>query len=1194
MYLKRLEIQGFKSFADPLKLDFSKEITAVVGPNGSGKSNIADALRWVLGEQSPKTLRGAKMEDVIFSGTQNRKPLGFAEVSIVLDNSEGKIPIAFDEVRITRRVYRSGENEYFINKSSCRLKDIHQLFMDTGVGKEGYSIIGQGQIDRILSTKPEDRRFLFEEAVGIVKYKHRKLEAEKKLEQEKQNLIRVEDIISELDKQLGPLASQAEKARVYLELKEKVKKLELNLFIYEADNQKKELDSLEEMFLNNQEELSRQKEIQLKDKENYTALKRELEDIENNIYDNQNSISDIRANIEKTEGNNKVLEQQIEHYILDIKRLNNESEELDKRIEGLSQEKIELSAKFNALSLELKTKEKLLQEEENHFNGLIHFLLTGESEIENYKSDIIEKMNESSELKTLIQKIDSEIQYIEERKKQILSEKELLDRQYREQSVHLKAIKKLEETLKEERKKLNQKINELISINNQFIADVQKESTALNDLKEEMHSIKSRKDVLELMENEYEGFNKSVKSLMRLKKDKPNQLKGICGVVAGLIEVPKGYETAIDLALGNSLQNIVTETEEDAKDAIDYLKQNNLGRATFLPLSAIRGKSLGADEQKILNEQGVLGIASSIVHYDELYKDVISYLLGRVIIVDNLNHAIWIAKKYQHKYKIVTIDGEVLNPGGAMTGGSIQQKSMNIFLRSRELQELKEKLIKLTEEIKNREERIRAYEDKKNQNLAKIEDLKSKIQELDINILSNQHEIDKCEEMLNQLKDKESQLNLEEEQINIQHKENTNSLFEKREEMSRIENEIKAIQSKIEMNQSKLEKEKEAKDILTDKITKLKIEISSLEQKRDYILENKKRLDSEIEKQKAEKKQREEEIQGILKDKALKENEVNENVREIEKLRQTLIEKTGQQERFQEVKKEKLAVYKALEEKIEESSKTIELLQTEMNRLENKKTKLKLEQEVLYNKIWEEYEETYHSALKYKSTELSISDMKKLLAKHKNEMKDLGNVNINAIEEYEKVKERYDFLTAQREDILMAEKKLFGIIKELTASMEKQFIQNFATISANFNQVFTELFAGGKAYLKLTDEENILESGIEIIAQPPGKKLQNMMLLSGGEKALTAIALLFSILKMKPSPFCVLDEIEASLDDANVMRFASYLKKFRDSTQFIIITHRKGTMEVADTLYGVTMEEQGISKLLSVKLSDIEENEEAS
>ena len=447
--------------------------------------------------------------------------------------------------------------------------------------------------------------------------------------------------------------------------------------------------------------------------------------------------------------------------------------------------------------------------------------------------------------------------------------------------------------------------------------------------------------------------------------------------------------------------------------------------------------------------------------------------------------------------------------------------------------------------------------------------------------------------MLNQLKDKESQLNLEEEQINIQHKENTNSLFEKREEMSRIENEIKAIQSKIEMNQSKLEKEKEAKDILTDKITKLKIEISSLEQKRDYILENKKRLDSEIEKQKAEKKQREEEIQGILKDKALKENEVNENVREIEKLRQTLIEKTGQQERFQEVKKEKLAVYKALEEKIEESSKTIELLQTEMNRLENKKTKLKLEQEVLYNKIWEEYEETYHSALKYKSTELSISDMKKLLAKHKNEMKDLGNVNINAIEEYEKVKERYDFLTAQ-EDILMAEKKLFGIIKELTASMEKQFIQNFATISANFNQVFTELFAGGKAYLKLTDEENILESGIEIIAQPPGKKLQNMMLLSGGEKALTAIALLFSILKMKPSPFCVLDEIEASLDDANVMRFASYLKKFRDSTQFIIITHRKGTMEVADTLYGVTMEEQGISKLLSVKLSDIEENEEAS
>lgn len=1194
MYLKRLEIQGFKSFADPLKLDFNKEITAVVGPNGSGKSNIADALRWVLGEQSPKTLRGAKMEDVIFSGTQNRKPLGFAEVSIVLDNSEGKIPISFEEVRITRRVYRSGESEYFINKTSCRLKDIHQLFMDTGVGKEGYSIIGQGQIDRILSTKPEDRRFLFEEAVGIVKYKIRKLEAEKKLEQEKQNLIRVEDIISELENQLEPLAYQAGKASNYLEIKEKLKQIELNLFIYEADNQKKELDSLEEILLNNQEELSRQKEIQLKQKEDYDLIKKELENIENQIFESQNTISDIRTSIEKTEGNNKVLSQQIDHCLLDINRLKNESIKLDAKIEEVNKENKELSAKFNGVSLELKSKEKLLEEEDNNFNQLINFLLNGESEIENYKSDIIEKMNESSELKTLIQKINSEINYIEERKKQILLEKANIERQHKEQKVHLEALIKLGKELEEEKEKLNKDVNELIRVNNELINNIHNETTTLNNLREEMHNTKSRSEVLELMEKEYEGFNRSVKSIMLLKKDKPTQWKGICGVVAELIQVPKGYERAIELALASSMQNIVTDTEEDARDAINHLKVNNLGRATFLPLSAIKAKTLGNEEAKILKERGVLGIASSLVNYDSLYNNVISYLLGRVIIVENLNYAINIAKKYQHKYKIVTIDGEVLNPGGAMTGGSSQQKTTSIFLRTRELQELKEKLVKMTDDINAQEKKIYEYEEKKNKNILKMEDLRNKIQEIDMNLISNKHEINKCQEDLEQLKDKEKQLNLEEEQINLQYRDNSNNLSEKLKEMDTIENEIKEIQSKIEMNQSKLEKEKEAKDILTEKITKLKIEISSLEQNRDYILENKNRLSSEIEKQKAEKRQKEEEIQAIYMEKELKEKEVEENTSEIEKLKQSLVENTNLQENYQEIKRTKMAAYKSYEENIDKTSKNIELLQAEINRLENKKTKLKLEEELLYNKIWEEYEETYRSALKYKTDEFSISQMKKLSSKYRSTIKDLGNVNIDAIEEYKKVKERYDFLSAQREDIILAEQKLFGIIKELTSSMEKQFIENFATISINFNQVFTELFGGGKAYLKLTDEENILESGIEIIAQPPGKKLQNMMLLSGGEKALTAIALLFSILKMKPSPFCVLDEIEASLDDANVYRFAKYLKKFDNSTQFIIITHRKGTMEVAGTLYGVTMEEQGISKLLSVKLSDITDDEEAS
>lgn len=1194
MYLKRLEIQGFKSFADSLKLDFSKEITAVVGPNGSGKSNIADAVRWVLGEQSPKTLRGAKMEDVIFSGTQNRKPLGFAEVSIILDNTDGKIPISYGEVTITRRVYRSGESEYSINRTSCRLKDIHELFMDTGVGKEGYSIIGQGQIDRILSTKPEERRFLFEEAVGIVKYKNRKIEAEKKLELEKQNLTRVEDIISELKNQIEPLLSQAEKAKKYLDIKEKLKQVELNLFVVEADTQKNQIDSLEETYLNNQEELLQQKEIHLKQKGEHGTLKEALEALEDEIFDNQNNISDIRTSMEKKEGNNKVFRQQIEHCTLDINRLQNDSLKIETKIKELENEKAELSSKANGLSLELKGKKDLLQEEENHFYEMNHYLLTGESEIENYKSDIIDKMNESSELKSVVQKLNSEIEYIENRKEQITSEQIKVNTQYKEQKIHLKALNKLHQESEESKKDLTDAINELTKINNGIINVVSEKTNQLNELTEKTHHIKSRKQVLEQMEKEYDGFYKSVKNIMLVKKNIPEDWKGIYGVVAELIQVPKGYETAIEVALGSSMQNIVTNTEEDAKNAICYLKKKNLGRATFLPLSAIKSKSLGSEKDRLLHEKGFLGIASSIIHYDKIYNHIISYLLGRVIIVDNLDKGIRIAKKYNHKYKIVTINGEVLNPGGSMTGGSIYQKTGNIFLRTRELNELKNQLNQSIEDVKTLKIDLEKHREIKNENLVKIDNLKEQVQKIDITLLSNQHETNQCQEYLNQLNDKKRQLELEEEQITIQYCECSNKLSEKLNEMNRIEKEIEEIQSKIEIHQVHLQEEKVSREALSEKITKLKIEISSLQQDNSHILENINRLENEIKTQNNEKEQRKNEIQIIHKDKLFKEKEIQENTLEIEKLNQFLLEIIKKQDNLQNTKKNTMLRFKVYEESIEKTINHIELLQQEINRIENKKTKLKLEQEVLYNKIWEEYEETYRSALNYKSDYGSISEMKKISSDYKSKIKDLGNINLDAIDEYGKVKERYTFLSEQKEDILDAEKKLFSIIKELTASMEKRFIENFATISLNFNEVFTELFGGGKGYLQLTDEENVLESGIEIIAQPPGKKLQNMMLLSGGEKALTAIALLFSILIMKPSPFCILDEIEAALDDANVNRFSDYLQKFHNSTQFIVITHRKGTMEAADTLYGVTMEEQGISKLLSVKLSDITDKEEAS
>ncbi|MDK2789386.1 MAG: chromosome segregation protein, partial [Epulopiscium sp.] len=633
MYLKRLEIQGFKSFADTLKLDFNKGISAVVGPNGSGKSNIADSIRWVLGEQSAKTLRGSKMEDIIFAGTQNRKPLGFAEVTITFDNSDGKIPISFGEVSITRRIYRSGESEYSINGTSCRLRDIYELFMDTGVGKEGYSIIGQGQIDRILSSKPEDRRFLFEEAVGIVKYKNRKLEAEKKLEIERQNLIRVEDIISELEKQIQPLSLQAEKAKEYLSIKEKLKIVDLNIFIEEADQLRKELTTLEESSSINEEELMRQKNFLSDQKEEYARIRQEIDKTEEEIFQIQNNISDIKTLIEKIEGDNKVILQEIHHLSQDIRRLQNECEQLQGKVVQKDEEKVQLSFKANGITLELKSKKAILEEKEHHFNELTKLLSASETEIERFKSDIIEKMNQSSDLKSNIQKMKGLLEQIENRRNQIETEKSRIKSQYKEQEVHLKALNKIHEDKQSKIQILQKDIDELKVQNKQILEAIQQKNRHTSALTEKMHQLKSRQQILEQMEKEFEGFSKSVKSILRLKQEHPESWKGICGVVAELVKVPEGYETAIEVALGSSMQNIVTTTEEVSKKAIEYLRKNQLGRSTFLPLSAIKEKELGKEKNQLMQEEGVLGIASSIISYEPIYHNVISYLLGRVIIV---------------------------------------------------------------------------------------------------------------------------------------------------------------------------------------------------------------------------------------------------------------------------------------------------------------------------------------------------------------------------------------------------------------------------------------------------------------------------------------------------------------------------------------------------------------------------------
>ncbi|WP_058486326.1 chromosome segregation protein SMC [Defluviitalea phaphyphila] len=1190
MYLKRLEIQGFKSFADPLKLDFNKGISAIVGPNGSGKSNIADAIRWVLGEQKVKSLRGSKMEDIIFAGTENRKPLGFAEVSITLDNTDKKIPISFEEVTITRRVYRSGESEYSINRTSCRLKDIYELFMDTGVGKEGYSIIGQGQIDRILSSKPEDRRFLFEEAVGIVKYKNRKQEAEKKLEIERQNLIRIEDIIRELEKQIEPLAKSAEKTKKYLDIKNKLKKVDLNLFLKEADNLKSQISDLEEIYENNNENLLNQEKLNTKQKEQYEIVKQEIEKLDEKIFKLQNEIIDIKTIIEKSQGDNKVIQQDIIHLNENIKRLQNECNEIQNKIFKNDEEINKLIVKKNGIDLELKIKEELLEKYEKDFNELTKLLLSNETEIEKYKSDIIEKMNEASEIKSNVQRINSNLEQIKNRRDQIKHEKEKVATQYKNQQVHLNALKKILNDKKNKLEIIQKDIDDLINKNKKIINVVNKKSNEINLLTEEKHRIKSKKQIIEQMEKEYEGFSKSVKNILLLKNKNPIKWEGICGVVAELIKVPKGYEVAIEVALGSRLQNIVTTTEEVSKDIIEYLKKNKLGRATFLPLTSIKGNYLGREKEEILKEEGILGVASDIIKYDSIYKNIISYLLGRVFIVKNLNFGIKIARKYDYKYKIVTLDGEALNAGGSITGGSIYQKSSNFFSRTRELEELKHKLSQISKKLECYQQELETYEKEKNRNIFLIENKEKEIQDINMQIISENHKIKQSKELLIEIEERKRQLSIEEEQLKIQYENFLEKLNKETSILKKIEVEIEEIHNKVEAHQSHLQTERTSKESLSISITEIKIEISSLKQKNQYILEDIKRLENDIKNLNLEKNKKEEEIQVLSKEIKIKEEEIIKNKEKIRELNLNLGTNADLQNKLQKEKREKNIILKQYENNINKTRENIDLIKQEIHRIENKKTKLKLEEENLYNRIWEEYEETYNSALKFKEDIGSISEMKNKSQYYKNQIKNLGNINLDAIEEYEKVKERYEFLINQKKDIEDAEKKLRNIIKELISSMEKQFIKNFSIISSNFNKVFVELFGGGKGYLQLVDEKNILQSGIEIIAQPPGKKLQNMTLLSGGERALTAIALLFSILKMKPSPFCVLDEIEAALDDANVNRFANYLKKFKD-TQFIVITHRKGTMEAADTLYGVTMQEQGISKLISVKLSDVQDEE---
>jgi chromosome segregation protein len=1164
-------------------LEFHDGITGIVGPNGSGKSNVADAVRWVLGEQSAKQLRGARMEDVIFSGTQTRKPLGYAYVSLTMDNSDHKLPIGFDEVIVSRRVYRSGESEYLINNTPCRLKDVYELFLDTGIGKEGYSIIGQGQIDKILSGKPEDRRELFDEAAGIVKFKRRKYAAEKNLEEEKLNLSRITDIIREIEKQLAPLERQSGVAKAYLKLKEELKSLEVNQFLKEYERLRTAKDQLEEKLTVATSDYDKAKEEHENTKEEYLRLEQELEDCDRAIEEDRNTYNELKLGKEKAEGEIKVLREQIisvrqnDEYIRN--RINTNSQDIRvKKTEedGYLSEKAAIDGKISGM-------DDLLTEALKELNKIKENILRYSREIEECNNNIFEHLNINSGIKSNMQRYETMLEQNSIRRSD-LNQRILKNKS--EESLFEESIKDCEEKLKLISDILIRQTGESNDLE-QAITDTQTVIDSLsaeyNDVQARYLGEKSRLESLMNLTERYEGYGVSIKKIMERKSQAP----GIIGVVADIIKVEKNYETAIETALGSSIQNVVTEDEATAKSLIAYLKQNKFGRATFLPLTNISAGA-GMQNDRVLKETGVLGIASSLVSSDKKFDALIDYLLGRIIVADDIDHATAIAKKYNYSLRIVTLEGELLTPGGSISGGAYKNAS-NLLGRRREIEEMEElvnSLQRQTAELLRKKEEGKETKAKLRQNL---ESLKVQMQENFLGQNTAKMNLDR-----ETAKKAESEAIYQEyvrelREIELQAGELKENLDKLNESLSQNTQQNKEKELKIEQLTKQLEEERLKEQAANEKSSQLKLELSSLEQSNQFLMENVKRVKKDIERLYEEEAALKGDIQKASlivqeKEDTIKSTElqIKDHQEAIHKLEGQIKERTAQKEHINSIHKNFFA-------KREELSNLMNELDKECFRLNGQKEKLVEQSDLQMNYMWEEYELTYTGALAYPiDNEVSLTQARKLIAEIKGKIRELGDVNVNAIEDYKNLSERYEFLSGQREDLIKAEEVLVQIIEELDSEMRKQFAEKFKAINEQFDVVFKELFGGGKADLELTESEDILEAGIRINAQPPGKKLQNMMQLSGGEKALTAISLLFAIQNLKPSPFCLLDEIEAALDDSNVKRFAKYLHKLTRDTQFIIITHRRGTMAAADILYGITMQEKGVSTLVSVSLIENE------
>ncbi len=1186
MYLKRLELQGFKSFPEKIRLEFNKGITVVVGPNGSGKSNIADAVRWVLGEKSAKSLRGAKMEDIIFNGTANRKPMGFAEVSMVMDNTDRKLNLDFSEVTVTRRVYRSGESDYLINGSACRLKDILELFMDTGVGKEGYSIIGQGRIDEILSTKSEDRRMLFEEAAGIVKYKTRRTEAANNLEKEHANLVRVNDIISELETQVGPLEKQAEKTKKYLVLADRLKLVQVNMFVRQADSFAKEIDALAAQIAQLNGSIAEEEDKKQLILQENGKNKERLANVEESIEKTTADMAEKRSLKEQRQNDTNLYDTETKHIKSDIERIKAQMSDADRQ-RGEKQNKIALiQTEIKGKRLGLENKTNIYGEKQAEFDKFDLRVSESEEKVSAYNTGIIEKMKASNDLKSEKSKIQAVIQQQENRIETLDAELDGLDASYEEKKVSLKVLEKRYARIEEEGRLISEHIESFSDEKKKLSEDIAEKNTAAQRLVGEISEKNSRFKVISDLEREHEGYYGGVKAILQQRDSKNPDFKGICGAVGEVIKLDKRYETAIEIALGGAVQNIITRNDDTVKTAIRFLKETKKGRATFLPMTAVKGRPLGGEKHSLLKEKGVIGIAKELISYSPEYENIMSNLLDRVIVVDDIDNATALAKKTNHTYKIVTLDGELFNPGGSVTGGSMNKKAAGIFSRGREMAELKDKLKELLEQQYS----VNADLDKAKQKLGvindKLEEAREELQELVINRTQENSNLEFARSELARIDKQKHSLEKEFDDITKQIEENRAKDKEFDQKIKTLEDEINALYDKMEEHQSLIKGEREHRESLNEEIMELRLEISGIENTIGKLEDDIERTNAEIADIDAANRDGKAQIEEFEKELENKKQQLERAFDDIERLKN---EYDALEEQHRALNDERAGLNKLIEasaQKATDCIETVSTLNNHLNKLELRHEQTKQKSQQLYDSMWENYEMTLVQAKNFEQLEASDDALQKEERGLKAQIKALGPINPNAVEEYEEVKTRYDLYTSQHDDIIESEKKLTEIIAQLETLMEKQFREQFKIISENFTRVFRVMFGGGTASLKLADDNDILNCGINIEAQPPGKALQNMMLLSGGEKALTAMSLLFAILEMKPSPFCILDEIEAALDDANVDRYANYLKHFTDTTQFVVISHRKGTMEAADILYGVTMQEQGISKLVSVNFTD--------